>query len=135
MIGCGTPPVVVNADAPLYSTSTATYTCNAGFKINSSNVIACLQSGWEDAPHCLTGKKVSPSLYDFCYELCEIIFIRWTFNYVFFVGTTTHECKTQKNNNYIHLSYIAYHLKFMNCFVNVYIQRCQTTKFRDHKIM
>lgn len=53
---CGPPPVVVNAAAALYSATllgtTATYTCNVFYEIEGPDVIECLSSGWETAPHC-----------------------------------------------------------------------------------
>ena len=56
---CGSPPVIVNAAAPVYFYtllgSTATYTCNTGFGISGPEIIRCLSSGWEAAPQCVTG--------------------------------------------------------------------------------
>jgi len=60
--GCGPPPVVENATAPVYSAtllgSTATYSCNAGFGINGSSVVVCQLSGWEATPQCVKGEVV-----------------------------------------------------------------------------
>jgi len=54
--GCGLPPDVENAAAPVYSAtlleSTATYTCDAGFEMIGSGDIKCVQSGWETGPEC-----------------------------------------------------------------------------------
>jgi len=54
--GCGTPPDVENAAAPVYSAtvlgSTATYTCDAGFRMIGSVDIQCTSSGWEAGPEC-----------------------------------------------------------------------------------
>ena len=55
-VDCGPPPVVENAAAAFFSVtllgSTATYTCYLGFEVKGSDVIECLSSGWQTAPHC-----------------------------------------------------------------------------------
>jgi len=71
---------------------------------------------------------------------CEIIYIRWTFNFVYFVGRAIHEFKIRTKYLFIiiiiillyiivYYSNIAYNLKSKNLSVHKYVQCCQTTKF------
>jgi len=66
---------------------------------------------------------------------CKIIFIHWTFNFVFF----GHEQSTNLRSHdptkiLIHFSNIAYNLKSMNPTVHEHIHRRQTMKLRSHEM-
>jgi len=63
---------------------------------------------------------------------CEIIFIRWTFDFVFLVGWQSTNLRSQQN--IFHLSYIVHKSKSMNSSFQKDVYHCQTTKFRSHEI-
>ena len=66
---------------------------------------------------------------------CEIIFIRWLFNYnniMFFVRRAVYKFKIPPN--YLFISYIVYSLISTNLSVHEHVYRHQTTKFRANEI-
>jgi len=63
---------------------------------------------------------------------CEIIYIRWTFNFVHSVYRAIHELKTQQK--LICFSKIAYNLKSTSSIVHENVYRRQTTKQCAHEM-
>jgi len=57
-----------------------------------------------------------------------LVFIRWTSNLVFFLW------EGQPYKLFLHLSYIAFHLKSTSSSVNKHVHRHQTAKFQAHEI-
>ena len=64
---------------------------------------------------------------------CALIFICWSFNFVFFLGRAIHEFELP-TILFIHLSYIVYNLKITNWYVYEHVNHLQTMKFHANEI-
>jgi len=66
---------------------------------------------------------------------CEIIFIRWTFNFVFLVSWVINEFMISTKYLFtLEFSYIAYNLKPTNSSVHKHVHRRQFTKLCAHEM-
>ena len=73
-----------------------------------------------------------------CYLIrsyCEIIFIHWKFNFVFFMGRAIHKFKIPTKYLFTILSYIGYNLKSMNSCLHEHVHHHHTTKFLANEMM
>ena len=86
-------------------------------------------SGAQHAPAAARWGKTTPldiSLIAYYTIHCEIIYIRWTFNFVYFVVGRSTNLRSKRIQ--IHFSNIAYNLTSTNSCVHEHVQCCPTMK-------
>jgi len=102
----------------------------ANAEINKKKMPICMYVYW----YCMESKL--PLQCSWCYpgNYCEIIYIRWTFNFVYFVGIAIHKFKTPTKYLFILvILHIQLEIHEFKC-VHEHVQCCQTTKYCANEI-